>query len=143
MNAQRLHHRALTKEQWADPSDPVNNFKFQQNNTHLQETDWDQEASERAKSAGKWNERRRVTLEISTPLYLQAITEEAKNNFLTAGGTQERLDDIPQSSPGSPNSGTYKNKTAEPKTPRRTVSTPSWYSPTFHKNLKVVTCRIP
>jgi hypothetical protein len=62
MNAQRLHHTALTKEQWADPTDPVNDFDFQQDNTDLQEIDWDQEAIERAKPADKWNEERRAML---------------------------------------------------------------------------------
>src|ERR1700722_13014404 len=38
-----------------------------------------------------------------------------------------------QSSTSLPNSRANKHKTTELKTPRMTVSFPSWYSPTFHK----------
>ena len=100
-------------------------------NIDLQEVDWDQEAIERAKQAGKWNEERRTMLWNYVPMYLQTM-----NNSLAAGGTLERLDDITQNYPANTilyRLGTYKNKTTELKTPRKTVSFPSWYSPTFHK----------
>jgi len=61
----------------------------------LQEIDWDHEAIERAEPADKWNEERKAMLQIYAPMSLQTITEETKNNFLAAGGTQERLDVTP------------------------------------------------
>jgi hypothetical protein len=67
----------------------------------LQEIDWCQEAIERAKLADKWNEERGAMLHIYAPMYLQTITEETKNNFLAAGGTQKRLDDITQNYPAN------------------------------------------
>jgi hypothetical protein len=67
----------------------------------LQEVDRDQEAIERVKPADKWNEERRAVLEIYAPMYLQIITEEIKNNFLAAEGTQERLDDAAQNRPAN------------------------------------------
>jgi hypothetical protein len=49
----------------------------------------------------KWNEERRAMLHIYALMYLQTITEETKNNFLAAGGTQKRLDDITQNYPAN------------------------------------------
>jgi hypothetical protein len=69
-------------------------------NTDLQEIGGCEDAIERAKLVGKWNEERRAMLHIYAPMYLQTITEETKN-FLAAGGTQERLDDITQNYPAN------------------------------------------
>ena len=100
MNARPLRHTNLTKEQWADPTDQINNFEFEEVDDPLSDNvDWDEKACEQSKQQENWNEMRKTMLEYYAPRYLQPITATTKLDFLAAGGNQERLDDIEATHP--------------------------------------------
>ena len=100
MNARPLRHTDLTKEQWADPTDPINNFECEEANDPFSDgVDWDQKALEQSKQREDWNEMRKTMLVYYAPRYLQPITANAKLDFLATGGTQQRLDDIEATHP--------------------------------------------
>lgn len=95
------HHTRLTKEQWADPTDSINDIEFHK-------IDWDEQVLEQApgydtapsqeidqvKQEDDWNTQRKAFLETYAPLHLQTIIENTKRGYLAAGGTQRCLDEV-------------------------------------------------
>jgi hypothetical protein len=94
LKSQPLHHTDLTKEQWADPTDPINDFEFQ-------EVDWEEQTLDQTRQMDRWNDERKIFLETYKPSFLQAITDSIKRDFLAAGGTQQRLDEIAEQHPAN------------------------------------------
>jgi hypothetical protein len=136
MNSQRPHHIALTKEQWTDLTDPVNDLDFQQDNADLQEIDWrSRERSQQISGTRRKGRCSRPTHQYTCrPLQKKPRTtssqlEEHRSALMMSHKTTQPT----QSLPGLPNSEPTRNKTTELKTPRKTVSRSPWYSPTFHK----------
>ena len=97
----RLHHTWLTKEQWVDPTDSINDFEFRRIDSAqqmLEQSDEDdEETNQVGQQASQEDERdaqRKTFLETHAPLHLQTITDNTKRDFLAAGGTEQRLDEI-------------------------------------------------
>jgi hypothetical protein len=101
MNSQPPHHTWLTKEQWADATDSINDFEFQKIDREQQALEQEDRQDEQTKQDNEWNTQRRTFLETYAPLYLPAITANTKRDYVAAGGTQQRLDSIAQTHPAN------------------------------------------